>query len=128
MTVDHLIFTMAKAIATVEGFYRGGDQVSRKLNNPGCLLHWKDTRGRPYPETNGFVEFPNVKIGWRALRAQVSINVRKRRCSLFEFFCGKPRYRGFCKQGDNAERYALDVANVLNIDTHNLPMVELCER
>lgn len=111
MKDSELINRFAKAIARKEDFFVSKSllTISQRLNNPGCLPHWKDREGTPYPEINGYVQFPEcqrpecnhqdhpAEEGWRALRAQCKINVFKRELTFLEFFAGKRGvYRGFC--------------------------------
>jgi hypothetical protein len=98
-TQKDLIERVAQAIAHKEGFYlkKKLPTVAQRCNNPGNLTHWKDRNGNPFPTANGYVQFPDEETGWRALRAQCSINIVKRRLSFLEFFSGKPGiYAGFC--------------------------------
>ena len=117
MDASQLIDRLSKAIGRKEDFFstKPVPTISQRLNNPGCLPHWKDPSGTPYPEVNGFVEFPEcqnsgcshpdhpAEQGWRALRAQCKINVLKRDLTFLQFFAGKPGlYKGFCPKDDNS--------------------------
>ena len=97
-----LIEAIAQGIATEEDFYKKTKNVpaiSQRLNNPGCLDHWKNPKGRPYDVVNGFANFPDEETGWKALRAQCLINL-KRNLTWREFFAGKRRvYVGFRAHG-----------------------------
>jgi hypothetical protein len=98
LTETELINRFARAIARHEGFFdrKKIQTVAQRTNNPGCLLHWKDTAGNPLPTVNGFVQFATEDDGWRALRAQCRINIKKRQLTFLEFFAGRPgMYRGF---------------------------------
>ncbi len=105
-----LVDLIVQSLAWRETFFYNGKTrtVAQKLNNPICLERWKDPRGEPYPEVNGYAEFPKCEIlrcvhrdhpcevGWRAARAQVKINVFKRRLTWIEFFSGRRGvYEGF---------------------------------
>jgi len=102
VTEQDLIERVARAIAHQEDFFKVSKlpTVSQRCNNPGNLTHWKDAAGQPYPDANGYVQFPDVHAGWRALKAQCKINVLKRRLTWAEFFRGRPgAYRGFLQRG-----------------------------
>jgi hypothetical protein len=106
--------SFVQAIATKMGFYQSWkniEPISQKLNNPGCLEHWKDSNGKSFPVLNGYVNFPNASLGFGALKAQSKINILKRGLTFREFFMGKPRvYDGFCKRGTPRDA-ALEMAN-----------------
>lgn len=107
LTETELIDRFSKAIARQEGFYdkRKLLTVAQRCNNPGNLTHWKDRAGKPYPMSNGYVHFPTVEDGWRALRAQCKINVLKRRLTFREFFAGRPGvYAGYCPKDDGRDK------------------------
>jgi hypothetical protein len=102
VTINQLVEIFAQGVAEQEGWYKPARRlpaVSRRLNNPGCLTHWMDGRGNPYPVNNGYVEFPTEEDGWKALRSQVRINIAKRGLTFREFFAGRRtregRYEGF---------------------------------
>lgn len=116
-TTKELINAMAHAMAIQEGFYdkpgKFGDPIPRKMHNPGDLRTWLDAAGKPYPEVNGYVDFPACQIvgckhpdhpaqvGWHALRVQVWNCVVKRGLTFLEFFAGKPGiYAGFAPEKD----------------------------
>lgn len=132
---EMLIQTMAKAIASHEGFYmtaaecrRTGNfkrlpdgkfdyrTVSARNNNPGNLRAWGRT-----PIVDGYASFPTVDAGWAALRRQVEKNVFDRKLSFREFFAGertpdgklthRGAYPGFAPAADknDATRYAIHV-------------------
>jgi hypothetical protein len=107
LTETELIDRFSKAIARTEGFYdkKKIPTVAQRCNNPGNLTHWMDRAGRPMPTANGYVQFPSVEDGWRALRAQCKINIIKRKLTFFEFFAGKPgTYGGFCPKDDDRDK------------------------
>jgi hypothetical protein len=102
VTIAQLVEIFAQGVAEQESWYKSTRRlpsVSRRLNNPGCLTHWMDSRGNPYPVNNGYVEFPTEEEGWKALRSQVRINIVKRGLTFREFFAGRRtregRYEGF---------------------------------
>lgn len=105
-----IVDVFARSIAWREGFFYNGKTatIAQMLGNPGCLERWKDPSGNPYTEINGYAEFPQCtvpncrhkdhpcEVGWRALRAQVKINIFKRNLNFFEFFAGRRGvYEGF---------------------------------
>lgn len=107
MTQKDCIERVAQAIARQEGFFLKKPilTVAQRCHNPGNLTHWKDRNGNPFPTNNGYVQFPDEETGWRALKAQCSINIVKRRLSFLEFCCGKPGiYAGFCPKDNNIDR------------------------
>jgi len=99
MTRAELIDRLARAIAEMEGFFVSEPQArARKIRyptlaqinaNPGNLRQWRDSRGLPYPTSNGYVDFvawaserfPGVsreelsrralEEGWRVLRVLI---------------------------------------------------------
>lgn len=122
-TLKQLIFSFADACAKEEGFFdRRGTMghpftIPQRLHNPLDLRTWKDAAGNPYEELNGYVNFPvceivdcknpdhPAEIGWRAGRAQCSINIAKRGLTFREFFAGKPGvYAGFAPSRDKGNR------------------------
>lgn len=110
---QQLIERFANAIAHEEDFFakRKMATVAQRCNNPGCMDHWKDPAGRPYPEQNGFVVFPDVETGFKSLRSQCRINVLKRGLTWLEFFAGKPGvYKGFRPAGREASAEKNDPA------------------
>ncbi len=123
ITSVSLVNAFARAIAAKEGFFDTGRSrtIPQRLNNPGDLRRWKKADGEPYPEVNGFADFPKcglshcknpdhpAETGWRALRAQVKINVFKRGLTFHEFFAGKRGvYDGYApaKDKNNPDEYA----------------------
>ena len=115
MTEPELITALARAIAHQEGFFdkpkKGILPIAQRCNNPGNLQHWKQPNGNPYPAANGYVQFPDVETGFRALKAQCKINVMKRGLTWREFFAGKPGvYAGFCPKDSTGKQPALDYA------------------
>jgi hypothetical protein len=99
---------LADAIEHREGYHvtRRFPTVAQRLNNPGCLTHWKKKRpvGESYPEENGFVVFPDYATGRRALMVQERINIFKRQLTWREFFGGRPGlYKGFCPREDRRD-------------------------
>ncbi len=120
-----LIETFVQGIATKEGYYatKRFATISQRLNNPCDLSSWKDPKGRPYLELNGYVNFPACRkedcshpdhpaeIGFGAGRGQCRINIIKRRLSFFEFFAGKKKvYGGFCPRS-NGKNDPIEYAN-----------------
>lgn len=122
MTESQLIDQFARGIAHKEGWDKTSKlpTVAQRLNNPLCLTHWKDGDGQPYPEVNGYVEFPTAVIGWRAGRAQCRINILKRKLTWREFFAGKPGvYKGFCSRMDADQtpaQYAREVMAIMRVN------------
>lgn len=119
-TEQQVIEAFAEAIAHFEGFYtqtrNNIPTVPQRLNNPGDLRSWKDENGRPFPVVNGFVQFPDIDRGWRALRAQCRINIIKRQLTVTEFFAGKRGvYWGYANKqdGNDPTAYANFVYNKL---------------
>lgn len=108
MKETDLIIQFTDALAHEQGWYdvnRRIQTVARRLNNPLCLEHWKKADGAPYPEYNGYVEFPDPDAGWRAGRAQCKINILKRKLTWREFFAGRAGvYRGFCPGRGDAKQ------------------------
>lgn len=105
MTISELIDAVAQAVGRKEGFFdkKRMPTVAQRLHNPGNLSHWKDRHGNAFPEVNGYVQFPDLDTGWRALKAQCKINILKRGLTFLEFFQGKPGvYKGFCPR--NADK------------------------
>lgn len=72
-----LITAIAKAIATMEGFFTSGTRAARN-NNPGNL---RDPNGRIWPElprdSGGFVIFPSASAGWAALERDLGIKAAR---------------------------------------------------
>jgi hypothetical protein len=66
MTRNELIEKIAQAIAEVEGFYRTAGQptLAQRNANPGNIRRWRDSRGRPYPTSKGYVDF----VAWASER------------------------------------------------------------
>lgn len=122
MTLDKLIELVAEAIARENGFYKKGGRVpsvSQRLNNPGCLEHWKDPSGHQMPEVNGLVEFESSDEGFRALRAQCRIVIAKRGLTFYEIFAGRLGvYRGLMPMRQdgitNPMAYATKVVQFIN--------------
>lgn len=107
LTEQQLIESFANAVAQEETWFlkRKMPTVSQRCNNPGCLEHWKDPDGKPYPEQNGFVVFPDEATGWKALRSQCKINILKRRLTWLEVFAGKHGvYRGLRPADSSVDR------------------------
>ena len=85
---------IARAIATMEGFYKSGSLAQRN-HNPGNLRSWGSL-----PVRDGYVVFPNEEAGWSALSRQVRKNI-DRGLTLEEFFAGKPGvYGGYAPAAD----------------------------
>ena len=133
MTETQLIDLFSRTVARKEGWEKTGKvaSIAQRLNNPLNLVHWKDAKGKPYPEICGFVHFPDPESGWRAGRAQCRINIVKRRLSWREFFGGKPGvYKGFCpSRGDakqNPTQYAREVMAMMHVDAGlDAPIIDL---
>jgi len=93
-----VVDAVARGIATREGFFQHSrgkiKPIPQRLRNPGSLDHWKDSAGRPLPVVNGYVNFPTVEDGWKALRAQCHRNIVKRALTFREFFAGKRNVYG----------------------------------
>lgn len=104
ITEQILVETYSTALAREEGWFDKNKRllsVAQRLNNPCLLQHWRDKAGTAYPEINGYVEFPNEDLGWRAGRAQCRINILKRKLTFYQFFAGKPGvYHGFLQYSD----------------------------
>ena len=66
MTKQELIEQIAQAIAEMEGFYRTAAQptLAQRNANPGNIRRWRDSRGTPYPTSNGYVDF----VAWASER------------------------------------------------------------
>jgi len=133
MTEAVLIDRFANALGRKEGWQKKGS-VAQRLNNPVCMTHWKNPDGEPFPEVNGYVNFPDPETGWRAARAQCRINIIKRRLTWREFFGGKPGvYKGFrpyaADKLDPVE-YARTIMNYLQVEPHLLdtPIISLVVR
>ncbi len=112
MTRQELLDKLARAIAENEGFFVTEAQAkARKIRfptraqinaNPGNLRVWRDTKGRPYPTSGGYVDFvawaserfPGaareemsrraLEEGWRILRVLAGQYIDGR------YTCGKP--------------------------------------
>lgn len=90
--------------------------IPQRMANPLDLRSWRDRNNRPYPEINGYAQFPVCQIagcknpdhpcelGWSAGRTQCQINIVKRGLTFYEFFAGKPGvYAGFAPSKDKNE-------------------------
>lgn len=84
MTEDQLVRAVADVIAKRAGWYKqvrkGLPQpLARQLNNPGLLTSWRkyDRRGNSeeYPTSHGYVEFPTIDDGWKALWKHTRIRI-----------------------------------------------------
>jgi hypothetical protein len=66
MTRQELVENIAQAIAEMEGFYRTAAQptLAQRNANPGNIRQWRDSRGRPYPTSKGYVDF----VAWASER------------------------------------------------------------
>jgi len=66
MTKQELIEQIAQAIAEMEGFYRTATQptLAQRNANPGNIRQWRDSLGRPYPTSKGYVDF----VAWASER------------------------------------------------------------
>lgn len=142
---DSVIDVMAKAMARQEGFYldlnkMGEEEVKRRgihyvkngdgrlftvnqaYNNPGNIMgKW----GNNQVSKSGFVIFPTLEAGWRALKHQISLNLA-RKLSFYEFFAGERDEKGNVKPGgyygyapakhgnNNPQIYAQNVVNAIN--------------
>jgi hypothetical protein len=69
MTREELIEKIGQAIAEMEGFYRTAAQptLARRNANPGNIRQWRDSRGRPYPTSKGYVDFVAWPTQWWSL-------------------------------------------------------------
>lgn len=123
-SLEKMIAAFARALGKKEGWYDKAKRptLAQKLFNPAMLRHWRQkTTGEPYPDANGFVEFPEceregcrhadhpAETGWRAARVQTKINVLKRGLSFLEFFAGRRGlYDGFAnaREKNDPEAYA----------------------
>lgn len=106
-----LVDLIARAIATMEGFYIPGS-IAQRNNNPGNLRSWGSN-----PIVNGYAKFPTAEAGWAALRRQVELNIN-RGLTLEEFFAGKPGvYGGYAPSADSndPDGYARYVAQQTGI-------------
>lgn len=104
---------LAERIARMEGFYNKLPSRALRNNNPGNLRMWG-----LYPVIEGYVKFPNVSTGWKALYTQVNRNVFQRGLTFLEFFAGKPGvYFGFAPtdDGNHPKKYAQFVAGEFNV-------------
>lgn len=98
MTKDALILIFAEAIAHYEGFYEKAwmfdkpglwPTVAKRNNNPGNIRSWGNN-----PIEKGYVKFPNVIDGFRALRKQIERNIFERQLTMLEFFGGQRKENG----------------------------------
>jgi hypothetical protein len=108
----NLVDLIAKAIATMEGFFKAGSLAARN-NNPGNLRSWGAN-----PIVNGYAQFKSAEEGWAALKAQVQKNIN-RGLTLTEFFAGKPGvYAGYAPSADKNDpaNYARFVAGRVGVD------------
>jgi len=66
VTKQELIEQISQAIAEMEGFYRTAAQptLAQRNANPGNIRQWRDSRGRPYPTSKGYVDF----VAWASER------------------------------------------------------------
>jgi hypothetical protein len=106
-----LIEQIAKAIATMEGFFKA-NTIAQRNNNPGNLRSWGSA-----PVVNGYAKFATAEEGWAALRAQIKKNIG-RGLTLEEFFTGKPGvYPGYAPAADKNDpgHYARVVAGRVGI-------------
>jgi hypothetical protein len=144
MTRSQLIDAVAKSIAQMEGFFiTEAEAKQRKLRwptraqvnaNPGNIRQWRDANGRPYPRTNGYVDFvawasnqfPGANLdeiskraveeGWRVLRVLVGQYIDGRYTdnqppTIAEMF----RRYAPAEDANNPEKYAEFVANCLGV-------------
>lgn len=122
-TINDLVRSFAFWCARKEGYFDNKKRptLPQMHNNPLDLRRWKNPAGVPYPENNGFVEFPRCErpgckdpdhpseVGWRAGRGQSKINIVKRGLTFLEFFSGKRGvYDGFAnaRDGNDPAEYA----------------------
>lgn len=124
------IAEFAKAIATMEGYFKPGS-IAQRNNNPGNLRRWGNR-----PVVNGFAYFDTPEQGWAALHRQVELNIG-RGLTLQEFFGGQRDAQGNVKPGgysgyapaadkNNPTHYANFVAGRLGVSaTQPLPQVQL---
>ena len=129
-TEQELVNEFASAIARREGYYdKSKKTIPQRLNNQGDLTSWKQPNGEQYPSLNGFASFPACvisgcvnpdhpsEVGFRALKAQIKINVYKRNLTFLEFFAGKRgSYDGYAPARDKNDpaSYAQDVVSHIN--------------
>lgn len=141
---DEIIEEMSKAMAEMEGFLLdlnklGEEEVKKRrihyvknasgklftvnqaYNNPGNIMgKW----GNNQVSKSGFVIFPTLEAGWRALKHQISLNL-SRKLSFYEFFAGERDEKGNVKPGgyygyapaahnNNPTKYAQFVVDALN--------------
>lgn len=100
MTRQELIEGIGGAIATMEGFFKEGS-LSQRNNNPGNLRSWGKN-----PVVSGYVKFPTVEVGMKALESQIGKNI-DRGLTLVEFFNGKPGvYGGYSPSSDGNDPLA----------------------
>jgi hypothetical protein len=111
MNREALVSDIARAIATMEGYYVTGSIAARNYN-PGNLRSWGSL-----PIVQGFAQFPSESEGFRALHRQINLLI-DRQLNLYEFFCGKAGiYPGYAPDadGNHCRAYAEFVAGKVGI-------------
>ncbi|MCS7261051.1 MAG: hypothetical protein NZ765_09750 [Anaerolineae bacterium] len=69
------IESIARAIATFEGFFKLGSRAQRN-NNPGNL-RYAGQPGAIGADAAGYAVFPNAEAGWEALRRQIRLDASR---------------------------------------------------
>lgn len=77
-----MLENLARAIATLEGFYKPGS-VPQRLNNPGDLIFVGQKNATAHAivgkdgKTRVYCQFATVEEGWEALRRQIRLDARR---------------------------------------------------
>jgi hypothetical protein len=115
-----LLYKLASAIASAEGFYASGDPPPVRNNNPG------DLRGAPWltnpEEIGGFVHFSSPAQGIAGLYHQIALMIARGESLAVLVGHWAPE-----SDGNNESNYLSETARRCGIADVNQPLQELLE-